>query len=100
MELPEGLTDTKPDPADCPNDQFQFTEPFYVTGGLLYLCAAYTWRFIHLDTAFAQGTTHIYKPPLVAQNVFEYIMKSETQWSIDQGIGNAKFTELSISPHS
>ena len=99
MELPEGLIDTKPNPAECANDQFSFSQPIHVTGGLLYLCAAFTWRFIHLDTTFATGTTHIYKPPLVAQNVFEYIMKSEEQWSEDQGLNGGGFTELSISPH-
>ena len=92
-------TDTKPDPADCGNDQFSFSQPIHVTGGLLYLCAAFTWRFIHLDTAFANGTTHIYKPPLVAQNVFEYIMKAEGQWSLDQAVSTGRFTELSTSPH-
>ena len=51
-----------------------------------------------MDTAFANGTTHLCKPPLVAQNVFEYIMKAEEQWSTDQGISTARFTELSISP--
>lgn len=51
-----------------------------------------------MDTAFANGTTHIYKPPLVAQNVFEYIMKAEDQWSSDQGLSTVRFTELSISP--
>ena len=42
MELPEGLIDTKPDPADCANDQFSFSQPIHVTGGLLYLCASFT----------------------------------------------------------
>ena len=99
LELPEGLIDTKTDPADCVNDQFSFSKPIHVTGGLLYLCAAFTWRFIHLDTAFTSGTTHFYKPPLVAQNVFEYIMKEGIQWSLDQGVSDGRFTELSISPH-
>ena len=99
MELADSLIDTKPNPAECANDQFSFTQPIHVTGGLLYLCSAFTWRFIHLDTTFATGTTHIYKPPLVAQNVFEFLMKSREQWSSDQGVSTAKFTELSISPH-
>ena len=99
MELADSVIDTKPDPADCNNDQFSFTQPIHVRRGLLYLCAAFTWRFIHLDTAFAQGTAHIYKPPLVAQNVFEYLMTKDQQVSLDQGVSNAFFMELSVSPH-
>ena len=99
LQLPDGWNATKLDPADCGNDQFSFSKPIHVTAGLLYLCAAFTWRFIHLDTAFTKGTTHFYKPPLVAQNVFEYIMKAENQWSLDHGVSEARFTELSISPH-
>ena len=99
MELPGGWNTTKLDPADCVNEQFSFSKPIHVTGGLLYLCSAFTWRFIHLETAFTKGTTHFYKPPLVAQNVFEYIMKAENQWSSDQGLSDVRFTELSISPH-
>ena len=64
-----------------PTINFPSVTPYMSRGGLLYLCAAFTWRFIRLDTAFANGTTHIYKPPLVGQNVFEYIMKAEGQWS-------------------
>lgn len=52
-----------------------------------------------MDAAFANGTTHLYKPPLVAQNVFERIMKAEDLWSVDQGISTAGFRELAISPH-
>ena len=99
LELPDGWNATKLDPADCVNDQFSFSKPIHVTGGLLYLCAAFTWRFIHLDFAFTNGTAHFYKRPLVPQNVFEYIMKAENQWSLDQGVSDARFTELSISPH-
>ena len=40
LELPFGITSTKPDPADCRNTLFTFTKPIYVKDGLLYLCSA------------------------------------------------------------
>ena len=99
LELPFGITSTKPDPADCQNTLFTFTKPIHVKDWLLYLCSAFRWRFINLDAAFANGTTHVYKPPLIARNAFEDLMNDVAKWSFDQGLTNGHFTELAISPH-
>ena len=99
MALPDSVIGTKPNPADCNNSEFKFTQPFHVRRGLVYLCSAFTWQFIHLDSAFAAGTDHIYKPPLVAQNEFEYLMTSMQNMSLDQAVTNAHYQELSVSPH-
>ena len=99
MQLPDSVIGTKPNPADCNNSEFSFTQPFHVRRGLVYLSSVFTWQFIHLNSAFAVGTEHIYHPPLVAQNEFEYIMTKNQQVSLDQGVALATFTELSVSPH-
>ena len=67
--------------------------------GLLYLCSAFSWRFINLDAAFAHGTTHVYKPSLIAKNAFEVLINDVAKWSFDQGLTNGQFSKLAISPH-
>ena len=99
MHLPDSVIGTKPNPADCNNSEFTFTQPFHVRRGLVYLSSVFTWQFIHLDSAFAVGTEHIYRPPLVARNEFDYIMTKNQQVSLDQGVADGEFTELSVSPH-
>ena len=99
MKLPDSDIGTKPNPADCNNSEFTFTQSFHVRRGLVYLCSAFTWQFIHLDSTFAVGTAHIYKPPLVAQNEFEYLMTGPQSVSLDQGVTDGGHRELSVSPH-
>ena len=99
LELPFGITSTKPDPADCNNSLLTFWKPIHVKHGLLYLCSAFSWRFINLDAAFAHGTTHVYKPSLIAKNAFEVLINDVAKWSFDQGLTNGQFSKLAISPH-
>ena len=57
MELPDGITSVKPDPATCRNAEFTFTQPIHVADGLLYLCSPFSWRFVNLNEAFEKAIT-------------------------------------------
>ena len=62
MELPDGTTSVKPDPATCLNAKFTFTQPIHVVDGLLYLCSTFSWRFVNLNEAFAKRFINPMKP--------------------------------------
>ena len=59
MELPDGTTSVNPDPANCLNAKFTFTQPIHEVDGLLYLCSTFSWRFVNLNEAFDKA---IHKP--------------------------------------
>lgn len=71
MELPDGITSVKPDPATCRNAKFTFTQPIHVADGLLYLFSTLSWRFVNSNEAFEKAITKPYETPKRIFNVFK-----------------------------
>ena len=80
MELPNGKTSVKPDPATCLNAKFTFTKLIHVVDGLLYLCSTFSWRFVNLNEAFQKATTLVFETPKTQTNVFKAWMTNLSLW--------------------
>ena len=100
MELPDGITGVKPDPATCLNAKFTFTQPIHVVDGLLYLCSRFSWRFVNLNEAFDKAIHQPYETSKTALNVFKPWMTNFKLWNMDLGLDlGDKFVDLPVSPH-
>ena len=100
MELPDGTTGVKPDPATCLNAKFTFTQPIHVADGLLYLCSTFSWRFVNLNEAFDKAIHQAYETPKTVLNVFKPWMANLSLWNMDLGLDlDDKFVDLPVSPH-
>ena len=100
MELPDGTTGVKPDPATCLNAKFTFTQPIHVVDGLLYLCSTFSWRFVNLNEAFDKAIHQAYETPKTVLNVFKPWMANLSLWNMDLGLDlDDKFVHLPVSPH-
>ena len=100
MELPDGTTSVKPDPATCLNAKFTFTQPIHVVDGLLYLCSTFSWRFVNLNEAFDKAIHQPYETPKTVLNVFKPWMTNLALWNMDLGLDlNDQFVDLPVSPH-
>ena len=100
MELPDGTTGVKPDPATCLNAKFTFTQPIHVVDGLLYLCSTFSWRFVNLNEAFDKAIHQAYETPKTVLNVFKPWMTNLSLWNMDLGLDlDDKFVDLPVSPH-
>ena len=100
MELPDGTTGVKPDPATCLNAKFTFTQPIHVADGLLYLCSTFSWRFVNLNEAFDKAIHQAYETPKTVLNVFKPWMTNLSLWNMDLGLDlDDKFVDLPVSPH-
>ena len=102
MELPDGFTGVKPDPATCLNVKFTFTKPIHVTDELLYLCSTFSWRFVNLNEAFDKALVNPMKPqkscPVL--NVFKPWMTNFKLWKTVLGLAlDDYFVDLPVSPH-
>ena len=100
MELPEGITGVKPDPATCLNAKFTFTQPIHVVDGLLYLCSTFSWRFVNLNEAFDRAIHRPYETPKTVFNVFKPWMTNLSLWKKVIGLDfDDYFIDLPVSPH-
>ena len=100
MELPDGITGVKPDPATCLNAKFTFTQPIHVTDGLLYLCSTFSWRFVNLIEAFDKAINQPYETPKTVLNVFKPWMTNLKLWKTVSGMDlDDYFVDLPMSPH-
>ena len=100
MELPDGITGVKPDPATCLNAKFTFTQPIHVTDGLLYLCSTFSWRFVNLNEAFDKAIKQPYETPKTVLNVFKPWMTNLKLWKTVSGMDlDDHFVDLPVSPH-
>ena len=100
MELRDGKTGVKPDPATCLNAKFTFTKPIHVVDGLLYLCSAFSWRFVNLNDAFEKAIHRPYGTPKTALNVFCPWMSNLKLWTAISGLAlEDYFVDLPVSPH-
>ena len=100
MELPDGITGVKPDPATCLNAKFTFTQPIHVVDGLLYLCSTFSWHFVNLNEAFDKAIHQPYETSKTALNVFKPWMTNFKLWNMDLGLDlGDKFVDLPVSPH-
>ena len=100
MELPDGLTGAKPNPATCRNAKFTFTQPIHVADGLLYLCFTFSWRFVNLNEAFEKAIHLPYDTPKTALNVFKPWMSNLKLWQTVLGLSlDDYFIDLPVSPH-
>ena len=100
MELPDGITGVKPDPATCLNAKFTFTQPIHVTDGLLYLCSTFSWRFVNLNEAFDKAINQPYETPKTVLNVFKPWMTNLKLWKTVSGMDlDDYFVDLPVSPH-
>ena len=100
MELPYGKTSVKPDPATCLNAKFTFTKPIHVVDGLLYLCSAFSWRFVNLNEAFQKGTTLVFETPKTQTNDFKEWVTNVSLWRMASGIDlDDSLVDLPVSPH-
>ena len=99
MELPDGMTSVKPDPATCLNAKFTFTQPIHVVDGLLYLSSVFSWRFVNLNEAFAKAIHQPYETPKTALNVFKPWMSNLKLWQTVLGLSlEDYFVDLPVSP--
>ena len=71
MELADGITGVKPDPATCLNTKVTFTHPIHVKDGLVYLSSVFSWRFVNLNEAFEKAIHQLYETPKTALDVFK-----------------------------
>ena len=100
MELPDGITGVKPDPATCLNAKFTFTQPIHVVDGLLYLCSTFSWRFVNLNEAFDKAINQPYETPKTILNVFKPWMTNLKLWKTVSGMDlDDYFVDLPVSPH-
>ena len=100
MELPDDTASVKPDPANCLNAKFTFTQPIHEVDGLLYLCSTFSWRFVNLNEAFDKAIHKPYDTPKTVLNVFKPWMTNLTLWNMDLGLDlDDKFVDLPVSPH-
>ena len=100
MELPQGITSVKTDPATCLNAKFTFTKPLNVVDGLLYLCSTFSWRFVNLNEAFEKATSQHFEPPKTKMNVFQPWMSNLSLWRMATGLNlDDSFIELPVSAH-
>ena len=100
MELPDGITGVKPDPATCLNAKFTFTQLIHVTDGLLYLCSKFSWRFVDLNEAFEKALSKAYETPKTSLNVFKPWMANLKLWKTVLGLDlDDYFVDLPVSPH-
>ena len=86
MELQDGITGVKPDPATCLNVKFTFTKPIHVTDGLLYLSSTFSWRFVNLNEAFDKAISQPYETPKTVLNVFKPWMTNLKLWKTVLGL--------------
>ena len=103
MELPEGITSVKPDPATCNNAKITFTQPIHVVSsvdGLVYLSSVFNWRFVNLNEAFEKAIYRPYETPKTALNVFKPWMSNLKLWTVISGLSlEDYFIDLPVSPH-
>ena len=100
MELPDGITGVKPDPATCLNVKFIFTKPIHVTDRLLYLCSTFGWRFVNLNEAFDKAISQPYETLKTVLNVFKPWMTNLKLWKTVLGFAlDDYFVDLPVSPH-
>ena len=100
MELPDGITGVKPNPATCLNANVTFTQPIHVKDGLVYLSSVFSWRFVNLNEAFEKAIHQPYETPKTALNVFKPWMSNLKLWDMDLGLAlDHYFVDLPVSPH-
>ena len=103
MELPEGITSVKPDPATCNNAKITFTQPIHVVSsvdGLVYLSSVFNWRSVNLNEAFEKAIYRPYETPKTALNVFKPWMSNLKLWTVISGLSlEDYFIDLPVSPH-
>ena len=100
MELPDGMTGVKPDPATCLNVKFTFTQPIHVVDGLQYLSSVFSLRFVNLNDTFPKAVHHPYDTPKTALNVFKPWMSNLKLWNTLLGLDlDDYFVDLPVSPH-
>ena len=100
MELPDGITGVKPNPATCLNAKFTFTKPIHVVDRLLYLCSTFSWCFVNLNEAFENTIHRPYETSKTALNVFQPWMSNFKLWTVISGLNLADyFVDLPVSPH-
>ena len=100
MELPDGISGVKPDPATCLNAKFTFTQPIHVVNGLLYLCSTFSWRFVNLNEAFDKAINQPYETPKTVLNVFKPLMSNLKLWKTVLGLDlDDYFVDLPVSLH-
>ena len=100
MELPDGMTGVKPNPATCLNIVFKFTQPIYVADGMVFLSSVFNWRFVNLNEAFEKAIHQPYETSKTALNVFKPWMSNLTLWKVVSGAAlDDYFVDLPVSPH-
>ena len=103
VELPDGMTSVKPDPATCLNSKVTFTKPIHVVStvdGLVYLSSVFNWRFVNLHDAFEKAIHRPYETPKTALNVFKPWMSNLKLWTVISGLALEDFfVDLPVSPH-
>ena len=100
MELPDGMTGVKPNPATCLNAKFTFTQPIHVQDGLVYLSSVFNWRFVNLNEAFEKAIHQPYETSKTVLNVFKPWMSNLTLWRMVSGAAlDDYFVDLPVSPH-
>ena len=100
MELPDGMTGVKPNPATCLNAKFTFTQPIHVQEGLVYLSSVFSWRFVNLNEAFEKAIHQPYETSKTVLNVFKPWMSNLKLWRMVSGAAlDDYFVDLPVSPH-
>ena len=100
MELPDGMTGVKPNPATCLNAKFTFTQPIHVQEGLVYLSSVFSWRFVNLNEAFEKAIHQPYETSKTVLNVFKPWMSNLKLWQMVSGAAlDDYFVDLPVSPH-